>query len=80
MLPDAHANPGKPIEVVLPAFSQARDDSPGDDPTGTKRKAKASDEARANPARHEIASAPNEPATREPVQRLPNWIIQLLKK
>jgi hypothetical protein len=79
-LPEAPANPGKTIEVVLPPFSQARGDSPGDDPMGTKRKAKASDEARANPARHEVASAPNEPATREPVQRLPNWIIQLLRK
>jgi uncharacterized membrane protein YgcG len=79
-LPDAPVNPGKAIEVVLPAFSQARDDSPGDDPMGTKRKAKASDEARAYQARHETASAPNEPATREPVQRLPNWIIQLLHK
>ena len=74
-LPDAPVNPGKAIEVVLPAFSQARDDSPGDDPMGTKRKAKASDEARAYQARHETASAPNEPATREPVQRLPNWIF-----
>jgi hypothetical protein len=79
-LPDAPVNPGKAIEVVLPAFSQARDDSPGDDPMGTKRKAKASDEARAYQARHETASAPNEPATREPVQRLPNWIFPLLHK
>jgi hypothetical protein len=79
-LPDVSVNPGKAIEVVLPAFSQARDDSPGDDPMGTKRKAKASDEARAYQARHENASAPNEPATREPVQRLPNWIFPLLHK
>jgi hypothetical protein len=79
-LPDAPVNPGKAIELVLPAFSQARDDSPGDDPMGTKRKAKASDEARAYQARHETASAPNEPATREPVQRLPNWIFPLLHK
>jgi hypothetical protein len=73
-------NPGKAIEVVLPAFSQARDDSAGDDPMGTKRKAKASDEARAYQARHDTASAPNDPATREPVQRLPNWIFPLLHK
>ena len=79
-LPDAPVNPGKTIEVVLPAFSQARDDSPGDDPMGTKRKAKADDEARASRARHAIVSSPNEPATREPVQRLPNWIVQLLQK
>ena len=79
-LPDAPVNPGKAIEVVLPAFSQARDDSPGDDPTGTKRKAKAPDQARAYQARHETAAAPNEPATREPVQRWPNWIFQLLHK
>ena len=80
VLPDAPANPGKTIELVLPAFSQARGDSAGDDPMGTKRKAKASDEARGNPARQETPSGPNEPATREPVQRLPNWILHLLKK
>jgi hypothetical protein len=79
-LPDALVNPGKAIEVVLPAFSQARDDSPGDDPMGTKRKAKAPDEVRASQARHETAPAPNEAATREPVQRLPNWIFPLLHK
>jgi hypothetical protein len=79
-LPDAPVNPGKAIEVVLPAFSQARDDSPGDDPMGTKRKAKAADVARAHQARHETAAATNEPATREPVQRWPNWIFQLLHK
>jgi len=79
-LPDAPVNPGKAIEIVLPAFSQARDDSPGDDPMGTKRKTTAPDEARASQPRHEIGSAPNEAATREPVQRLPNWIVQLLQK
>ena len=79
-LSDAPVNPGKAIEVVLPAFSQARDDSPGDDPMGTKRKAKGPDEARAYQARHRTGSAPNEPATREPVQRLPNWIFPLLHK
>ena len=79
-LPDTPVNPGKTIEVVLPAFSQARDDSPGDDPMGTKRKAKAPDDARAYQVRHEIGSAPNEAATREPVQRLPNWIFPLLHK
>ena len=78
-LPDAPVNPGKAIEVVLPAFSQSRDDSPGDDPTGTKRKAEAPDQARASQPRHGTAAAPNEPATREPVQRLPNWIVQLLQ-
>ncbi len=50
-LPDAPVNPGKAIEVVLPAFSEARDDSPGDDPMGMKRKASdprdRSDERRA---------------------------------
>ena len=34
-------NPGKALEVVLPAFAQARGDSPDDDSTGAKRKAKA---------------------------------------
>ena len=79
-LPDAPVNPGKTIEVVLPAFSQARDDSPGDDPMGTKRKVKPADEARGYQAGRETASAPNETATREPVQRLPNWIFPLLHK
>jgi hypothetical protein len=79
-LPDATVNPGKAIEVVLPAFSQARDDGPGDDPMGTKRKAQATEQVQAYQARRDTAAAPNEPATREPVQRLPNWIIQLLHK
>lgn len=79
-LPDAPVNPGKAIEVVLPAFSQARSDSPGDDPTGTKRKATAPDQARGYQARHQTAAGPNEPATREPVQRWPNWIFHLLHK
>jgi hypothetical protein len=79
-LPDAPVNPGKTIEIGLPAFSQAHDDSPGDDPIGTKRKATAPDEARASQGRHETAPAPGEPATREPVQRLPNWIVPLLRK
>jgi hypothetical protein len=79
-LPDAPKNPGKPIEVVLPAFSQARDDSPGDDPLGTKRKAPAPDQARADRPQHDAPAAPKESAHREPVQRLPNWIVQLLRK
>jgi hypothetical protein len=79
-LPDAPLNPGKTIEVVLPAFSHARDDSPGDEPMGTKRKASAPDEARASQARQSTSPAPKEPATREPVQRLPNWIVPLLRK
>jgi hypothetical protein len=79
-LPDAPVNPGKAIELVLPPFSQARDESPGDDPTGTKRKAKAPDQAQADPSRHEAAARAKEPATREPVQRLPNWIVQLLRR
>jgi len=73
-------NPGKAIEVVLPAFSEARDDSPGDDPLGTKRKATAPDQARTDPSQHGTMAAPKEPTTREPVQRLPNWIVQLLRK
>jgi len=80
VLPDAAVNPGKAIEIVLPAFSQARDDSPGDDPMGTKRKAKAPDEARGYQARRETTAGANEAATREPVQRWPNWIFQLLHK
>jgi hypothetical protein len=79
-LPDAPVNPGKAIELVLPAFAQARDDSPGDDPMGTKRKATAPDRAHADRARHDAITAPKESATREPVQRLPNWIVQLLRK
>jgi len=79
-LPDAPVNPGKAIEVVLPAFAQARGDSADDDSTGTKRKAKATDQARADQTRHKAGAAANEPATREPVQRLPNWIVQVLKK
>jgi hypothetical protein len=79
-LPDAPVNPGKAIEVVLPAFAQARGDSPDDDSTGTKRKAKATDQVRAYQARHKAGAAPNEPATREPVQRWPNWIFELLHK
>jgi hypothetical protein len=79
-LPDPAVNPGKAIEVVLPAFSQARDDSPGDDPIGTKRKATAPDAARGFQARRQTASASKEAAAREPVQRLPNWIYQLLHK
>jgi hypothetical protein len=79
-LPDAAVNPGKAIELVLPAFSQARDDAPGDDPMGTKRKATATEQASGTQARRHTAAPPNEPATREPVQRLPNWIFQLLNK
>jgi hypothetical protein len=79
-LPDAAVNPGKAIEVVLPAFSQARDGSPDDDPTGTKRKAQAPDQARASQPRHDAAAAPHETATRQPVQRWPNWVFQLLHK
>ena len=73
-------NPGKAIEVVLPAFGPARDDAPGDDPMGTKRKATATEQANGAQARRNTAAAPNETATREPVQRLPNWIFQLLNK
>ena len=79
-LPEAPVNPGTAIEVVLPAFAPARGDSPGDDPTGTKRKATAPDQTHASQTRHGTAVAPNQPATREPVQRWPNWIFQLLHK
>ena len=79
-VPDAPVNPGKTIEVVLPKFSDARDDAPGDDPMGTKRKAQAQDQARASETRHGPAAGPNDPATREPVQRLPNWVFHLLHK
>ena len=79
-VPDAPVNPGEAIELVLPAFSQRPGDSPGDDPTGTKRKATASGQAPASQTRHETAAAANEPATRGPVQRWPNWVFQLLHK
>ena len=71
-------NPGKAIEVVLPPFSEARGDTPGDEPGGTKRKAEAPDQARAPQLRQERTTAANEPATREPVQRWPNWVFKLL--
>jgi hypothetical protein len=74
-------NPGKAIELELPAFSQARGDSLGDDPSGTKRKATAPDQARGGyQGRQQNAAAPNETATREPVQRWPNWVFRLLHK
>jgi hypothetical protein len=79
-LPDAPENPGKAIEVVLPAFAPARGDSAGDDSMGTKRKATATDQALAYQARHKSGTGPNEPATREPVQRWPNWVFQVLHK
>jgi hypothetical protein len=79
-LPDAPVNPGKAIEVVLPPFSQARDDSADDDQTGVKRKAPAPDQARAYRPRHDTAASPEEAATREPVQRWPNWVFKLLHK
>jgi len=79
-LADAPVNPGKAIEVVLPAFSEARDDSPGDDPMGEKRKAKAPDQAHADQPRRDMRAAPNEPASREPVQRWPNWVFKVLHK
>ena len=77
---DAPVNPGKPIEIVLPAFAQAHDDSPGDDPMGAKRKARAPDQAQASQARNAATPGLNEPANREPVQRWPNWVFHLLHK
>ena len=79
-VPEAPVNPGKAIEVVLPAFSEARDETPGDEPAGTKRKAEAPDQARAPRVSQERATAANEAATREPVQRWPNWVFKLLHK
>ena len=79
-LPNAPVNPGETIEVVLPAFSDARDDSADEDPTGVKRKADAPGQVRAFQPRQGTPAAPDEPATREPVQRLPNWIFRLLHK
>jgi hypothetical protein len=79
-VPDAPVNPGQAIEVVLPAFAEARDGAPGDDPMGTKRKAQATDPVQAYRARRDTAGAPNEPATREPVQRWPNWVFRHLHK
>ena len=79
-LPDAPVNPGKAIEVVLPAFSEARSDAPGDEPAGTKRKAEAPDQAPASQPRPGRATTANDAATREPVQRWPNWVFKLLRK
>ena len=78
-VPDAPVNPGKAIEVVLPPLSDARSETPGDEPGGTKRKAEATDQARASQVRQVKATPANEPATREPVQRWPNWVFKLLK-
>ena len=77
-VPDAPVNPGKAIEVVLPTLSEAGDETPGDEPAGTKRKAAATDPARASGLRQERPTAATEPATREPVQRWPNWVFKLL--
>ena len=79
-VPDAPVNPGKAIEVVLPPFSEARGDTPGDEPAGTKRKAEAPDQARGPQLRQERSTTANEPATREPVQRWPNWVFKLLHR
>src|SRR6185503_17570693 len=62
-VPDAPVNAGKAIEVVLPPFSEGRDDTPGDEPAGIKRKAEAPDQARASRTGQERATAANEPAT-----------------
>ena len=79
-MPDAPVNPGKAIEVVLPPFSEGRDDTPGDEPAGIKRKAEAPDQARApRTGQDRATAAANEPATREPVQRWPNWVFKMLK-
>jgi hypothetical protein len=79
-VPDAPVNPGKTVELVLPAFGPARDDEPGDDPTGAKRKAAATEQAQGSRARGNAAVPAKESATREPVQRLPNWIFELIRK
>ena len=42
--------------------------------------AQAADQARAPRLRQERATPANEPATREPVQRWPNWVFKLLHK
>lgn len=77
-VPDAPVNPGKAIEIVLPPFSEARDDTPGDEPAGTKRKAETTEHARASQPGQARSTTANEPATREPVQRWPNWVFKLL--
>ena len=79
-LPDAPVNPGNAIEVVLPAFAPAPGDSADGESAGTKRKATATDQPLAYQARHKTGAGPNEPATREPVQRWPNWIFELLHR
>jgi hypothetical protein len=79
-LPDAPVNPGKAIEVVLPAFSDAGSDTPGDEPSGTKRKADSPGQARAPRVRQERPTAASESASREPAQRWPNWVFKLLHR
>ena len=79
-LPGGPVNPGKAIEVVLPAFSPARDAAADEDPTSVKRKADAPDQVRAVQPRQVTTAAPNEGITREPVQRWPNWVFKLLHK
>ena len=79
-LPDAPVNPGKAIEVVLPAFSEAGSDTPGDEPAGTKRTADSPGQTRTPRVRQQTATAATEPASREPVQRWPNWVFKLLHR
>jgi hypothetical protein len=78
-VPDVPVNPGKAIEVVLPPFAQARADSPDDEPAD-KRKGDAPGGAQVYQPQRGTTAAAKETVTREPVQRLPNWIIQLLRK
>jgi hypothetical protein len=68
------------IEVVLPPFAEAKDGSTREDPNGQKRKGTAPAETLAYRPLTDRTPPPNEPTTREPVQRWPNWVFRVLHK
>jgi hypothetical protein len=79
-LSDAPPNPGKVIEVVLPPFAQAKGESTGDDATGQKREGTPPTGKPAYQPMRDATTPSNEPTSREPVQRWPNWVFRLLHK
>lgn len=79
-VPEQPPNPGKVIEVVLPPLTQSKEGSAGDDPTGQKRTGSAPTDTLAYRPVRDGSSPPDDHATREPVQRWPNWVYRLLHK
>jgi hypothetical protein len=79
-VPEQPPNPGKVIEVVLPPLTQSKDGSAGDDPTGQKRNGTAPTDTLAYRPVRDGSPLSGDPATREPVQRWPNWVYRLLHK